>query len=308
MSKIGFILLTHANPEQSLRLVRGLNLLYDEPPIVCHHDFSQCALDKSLFPRNVRFVDPHYPTFWGCFSIIPATLAAIRLLMEDKSDPDWFYLLSGSDYPSSPPQNVHRLLDETTFDAFIDYREIAWPAKPVEDQESIPHGFGRPSYLSLAYKRYCAVMVPRPSKGNPMSFPPEGRSYLRHPLWRTLASGPFTAQFRCYAGEHWFTANRKAAEVLLRGDGSTMRLLEYLRRRECPEECFYHSILANANLKVSADNLRYIDWPTGDSWHPKVLTVDDLPSIWESGAHFARKMPQGSPVIEELDNRLGLAA
>jgi len=308
MIRIGFILLTHAHPQQTAALASALCELYDAPDIVCHHDFSQCKLDKSCLPRNVRFVEPHFPTSWGCFSIIPATLAAMRILMEGAHAPEWFYLLSGSDYPAASPDEVRDQLAKTQFDAFIDHREIAWPARPQSELAAHSGGFSRPSYRALAYKRYCAVAVPRPSKSNPVAFPPEGHSYLFHPIWRAIVPGPFATRFRCYAGEHWFTGNRKAAEILLSDGVNRKRLLAHLRRRESPEECFYHSMLANAPLHVSPGNLRYIDWPFADSWHPKTLTIDDLPAICASGAHFARKITPGSPLIAELDNRLGIAS
>ena len=124
MIRIGFVLLTHSEPDQVLALTQVLSELYDGPPIVCHHDFTQCPLDKSLFSSNVRFVEPHFPTFWGCFSIVPATIAGLRLLMRGPNPPDWIYLLSGSDYPTLSPDKVLSMLGETQFDAFIDHREI----------------------------------------------------------------------------------------------------------------------------------------------------------------------------------------
>jgi len=63
--KIGFAVLSHNEPEQVLRLVRGLNAMFGAPPIVCHHDFGKCSLDETVFPSNVRFVHPHFVTRWG---------------------------------------------------------------------------------------------------------------------------------------------------------------------------------------------------------------------------------------------------
>src|SRR5271165_2507294 len=116
MTTIGFVLLTHSNSDQVLTLSRVLSDLYNNPPIVCHHDFSQCPLDTNRFSENVRFVAPHFPTFWGCFSILPAALAAIRLLMSSDNAPDWFYLLSGSDYPAASPDRVREFLAHTPHD------------------------------------------------------------------------------------------------------------------------------------------------------------------------------------------------
>jgi hypothetical protein len=308
MTRIGFVLLTHSCPEQALRLVRALNVLYDGPPIACHHDFGQCPLDKSLFPGNVSFVVPHLATFWGCFSIVPAALAGLRLLMRQTNPPDWIYLLSGSDYPTQSPDAVQRMLARTQFDAFIDHREITYEGIGVGREQDKATGFNRRSYLRLAYRRYCAVALLRPGRDKPWAIPPVGHSYLYHPWWRTLIPSPFSTEFRCYAGEHWFTVNSKAAEVLLDDAEQTQRLLAHLRGRESPEECFYHSMLGNAPLHLCWDNLRYIHWPAGDAWHPSTLSLEHLPKIRTSGAHFARKIEYGSPLVTELDRLLGVSA
>jgi hypothetical protein len=59
---VGFAILSHGDQRQLRRLVDGLNLHYGDPPIACHHDFSQAPLDTTLFPSNVRFVVPPYRT------------------------------------------------------------------------------------------------------------------------------------------------------------------------------------------------------------------------------------------------------
>ena len=97
-ASIAFVLLSHREPAQLLRLVTTLNRLYDDPPIACHHDFSQCPLDTANFPGNVRFVTASIRTGWAKWSVVRAMLAALRLLY-DHADPDWFILLSGADYP-----------------------------------------------------------------------------------------------------------------------------------------------------------------------------------------------------------------
>lgn len=307
MIRVGFILLTHSHPKQILELATALNALYDTPPIVCHHDFSQTPLEKGLFSNNVRFVEPHLRTSWGCFAIVPAALKALRILMSSRDVPDWFYLLSGSDYPALSPDQVLATLSATPYDAFIDHREITYSSRGHNGTGDISGGFARDSYVALAYRRYCAVAVPRPSRAKPCALPPEGRIFLRHPLWRFVVPGPFSQDFRCFAGEHWFSANSKAAELLLSQTAHSQRLLSHLARRESPEECFYHSVLANSSLKLSGDHLRYIVWPSPGAWHPKTLGLTDLHAILNSGAHFARKVPPASPLIKQLNHYLGVS-
>ena len=52
--------------------------------------------------------------------------------------------------------------------------------------------------------------------------------------------------------------------------------------------------------------LRYVDW-TGGGSNPKVLTLDDLPELVKTGAHFARKFDERVDVaiLDELDQLIG---
>ena len=57
---VGFVLLTHNNPVQVLRLITTLNRLFNYPPIVCHHDFSKSELPTESLTSNVSFVHPYF--------------------------------------------------------------------------------------------------------------------------------------------------------------------------------------------------------------------------------------------------------
>ena len=74
---VGFVILSHQAGGQLLRLTRRLAAEYNNPPIVCHHDFGQAPLDISAFGDRVRFVRPHLATSWGKLSVVHAVLSAI---------------------------------------------------------------------------------------------------------------------------------------------------------------------------------------------------------------------------------------
>jgi Core-2/I-Branching enzyme len=122
-SKIGFVILSHSNARQLLRLVLCLRRIYDNPPIAVHHDFHQCPLETQDFPFEVKFVTPGIATGWGNFSLVMATLRALKLLY-DHATPEWFVLLSASDYPVMSADKVLEDLSSSTFDTLLDYREV----------------------------------------------------------------------------------------------------------------------------------------------------------------------------------------
>lgn len=290
MVKIGFAIITHNEPEQLLRLVNTLTAMFDGPRIACHHSFDQCPLSEARFPSNVRFVRPPVATRWGSITIVNAALKSFALLREHDR-PDWFVLLSGSDYPVKSAGEIIADLSATDYDAFLDHRELLYNALPPG--QNAPNGFGRPDWVSLAYDRYCTCRLwPPPLPGLSRLASVHSKFMLfRNPFMSRWLQ--FNRPPRIYGGAFWLQANRKAMDRLL-DHPSAPGMIRYFTPRWIPEESFFHSMLCNApDLRISTDNKRYEDWTNGGH-HPKWLEVSDVPSIVASGAHFARKFrPDG---------------
>jgi hypothetical protein len=291
-AKVGFAILSFNEPHQLHSLTRVLSEMFTEPPIVCHHNFDQCDLDPKFFPQNVRFVRPHIRTRWGHITTPLAALKAFSLL-RNESDPDWYFLLSGSDYPVAPAEKILIELSSTRYDVYLEHCEISGDTR-----------FSRIGWLRQAYDRYYAHRLSLPRIATERLFSgriPFRREYLfiRNP--RMLRWIEWNRPPRIFSGTFWFHGNRKAIYRLLDSDWEST--LRYFRRRPIPEESLFHTILCKSDLHICNDNKRYMDWTEG-GWHPKWLTVSDLPKIIASGAFFARKFrPDGivqRTVNEEL--------
>jgi hypothetical protein len=274
--------------------------MFPDAKINCAHDFGQAPLDPGCYPTFVSFVRPHVSTRWGHISVIHAAMRALRELYE-KEDPDWFVLLSGSDYPVVTADTILSELKTGGYDAYLDFREVTRPGwVPLSlDNREADYFFGHPGWVLSAYDRYVAKLVNYPSMTKRLR-PRRRKLFIRHP-WLTWPFHPFRSNLRCFGGEHWFTANRRVARVLLDEYENGERLSKHFSERLYPEEAFYQTVICNqAGLRVSGDNKRYTDWSLGGA-HPKFLDVGDLPKIAASRAHFARKFLPGSPVLTLLD-------
>jgi hypothetical protein len=297
---IGFVLLTHANEDQAFRLTDTLNDVFGDPPIVAHHDFSQTAFKTSRFPSNVRFVRPHVNTKWGTISLVHATLLALRKLYEE-SAPDWFYLISGSDYPIKPRSAVEGDLQNSPYDVYIRLKKIDHRRVP-EKVRTDTGGLESRSYARLAYERYVGRSLPIPSWRHPFRGPAALHLRLLNPtLLRSL--NPFTDDYFCYTGDQWFAANRRAANILLSPENE--RIIKYFSGRFPPDEAVCSTIFGNSpNLRISRESKHFICWEPG--LHPRSLSDCDLPEILRSNAHFARKFAPGAPVLDRIDSQIGL--
>jgi hypothetical protein len=300
--KIGFAILSHGEPGQVLRLVRTLNEMFGDPTIVCHHDFNQCPLDEKLFPGNVEFVHPHIATRWGNITLPLAAFRALSLLQKHEQL-DWFVLLSGCDYPVRPAAEITSGLSNPDHDVYLDNREILYRELPP-GQTAKDGGFNRPSWVPLAYDRYCAVRLlwwPYPSKEKLLSgkLPFRRKSvYIRDP--RLLKFIQRNRPARIFGGDFWFQINREALDRLV-VDPAIGRLAQYYRSRPNTAESFFQTALCNQpGLRICKQHRRYADWTAGGP-HPKWLGVSDVPKILDSGAFFARKFRPDGVAQDYLD-------
>jgi len=298
--RVGFVILSHNRPRQLERLVRRLLASYDEPPIAIHHDFGQAPIRTQDFPSEVKFVSPHVSTRWGQFSLVDAALRALALLYRN-ANPNWFFLLSAADYPTMPADAVIAELDRIKVDALLDYRVVSKEAVrncPPPENPCLQH-YASPDNIELAWRRYVGmnIWIPIFRKG-----PRIGRLTLYLPVkaWRS----PFSATFKCYFGDQWFGGSRKVAERLLNPTNTHLRLQHHLRLRVVPDECYYQTIIANEpDLSIVKATRRFTNWMDG-GFHPRFLTLKDLPSIIESKSFFARKFSPDSQVLDEIDRML----
>lgn len=295
---IGFVILTHNNPDQCLFLCNRLSTQFERPRIVIHHDFGQCSLDTSRFPQNVIFVKNWNSTHWGGVGVVDGLLKALHLLYED-GGPDWFVVLSGADYPVKPAKTILRELSEGGFDAYIDHRKISKCLLPMPREGWGGQNYIHPAWIRLAYERYMAIgfgfyKLAKRMKWRRRAF------YLRSEFLIRLLT-PFNDSVHCYAGDFWFTANRNSARALLAKTERNMKIIAHFRKRPNPDEGMFQTLLCNAKtLRICTDNKRYTDW-SGCVNHPRMLGAQDFSALLSSGDHFARKFSFDPETLRKLD-------
>lgn len=305
MPPIGFVILINPRSPiaQTERLVRTLNRMFDHPPIACHQDFGQNPEFIANPTPNVQVVRPHVATKWGDFSCVEATIKCLQLLYPQGGErPEWFVYLSGADYPIKSAERILADLKASPYDGHIEHHAITgadlnhYPPHP-----DYPRGYKSATWLKQCHNRYCSVRL-RVRGINRYLRPSTRTFWLEHPII-TRGRLPFGPDFKCYCGEVWYCANHRCARRLIHFFQSSPQVNDHYNKSRVPEESYPHTVLANdPSLKLSQDYLRYIDW-TGGGSNPKVLTMQDLPILLETKAHFARKFDDrvDAAILDELD-------
>jgi hypothetical protein len=190
-------------------------------------------------------------------------------------------------------------LRQSAFDLYMDYQLVERSPNPQHDNPKSRLAAPKPNWRRNAYDRYVAKTI---------MFPPFINEESRRPIlirseFLLQPFLPYTPGWRCYAGDHWFTGNRKVATILLSETPNIRKTMKHLSHRFAADESFYQTVLANQpGIRICEDNKRYAHWAGQDS-HPKLLEIDDLSAILESRCHFARKFSAERPsqILESLN-------
>src|SRR5262249_43915518 len=152
-------------------------------------------------------------------SVVRAGLTAIEALYR-LDGWDWFFLLSGSDYPIATLDRITRELLSTDFDVLIDIRLIEYDREAIDGPDANGEfSFLRPFWPSLVYD-YCLTQ-------NVWHLKIRNRTWLK-----MLGKWP---SFRVYGGDQWLGGNRRTAETLLRHPDQR-KILTFFSSKEVSNE------------------------------------------------------------------------
>lgn len=132
MAKVAFILLTHRDPEAVILQAERLTAAGD--CVAIHYDGRAPQPDFLRIRRglggnrSVTFARCRVKCGWGEWSLVEATLEAVRAAAEAFPDATHFYLLSGDCMPVKSARYMHDFLDATPVDHVesVDFHTSGW--------------------------------------------------------------------------------------------------------------------------------------------------------------------------------------
>ena len=287
MEKHAYLIMAH----QQFELVQKLLILLDNP----HHDFylhidvKTEDMNKEYFSNclhysKVYFV-PRIKVYWGDQSQIKAEL--ILLKKAALKHYHYYHLLSGSDLPLKPSEDIYSFFENNYGKEFVHFSSVN-PDKKVLNRISIYHPF---------------------------------QSKVRYTFFRKMNSLCIRSQhlfnvnrlkntsFKIGFGANWFSITDELAQHVLTKEKFIQK---YFYSGFCADELFLQTIVLNSkfinNLYLPCTTndyhsiQRYIDWPRGTSKNPYVFRSSDYESLITSDYLFARKFDEN--IDSEIINKL----
>jgi hypothetical protein len=313
---ICYVILSHRQPRQIVRLARTLGQSSDSA-VVVHHDQSVTHLGRDQFgdAAQIHLVGFQQRIRWGTWDLVEVMLHCLRWA-DDNIRFDWVVFLSGQDYPLTSLGAIEQFFAKTRVDAYS--FGVPVDPRPATGWQPSPEGLISRRYF-YRYQEVPVLRMGTASRTAQMVRLGARLLTARQPLLAVepfpdgaIRVGvrrfctPFSEGAICFKGSQWFAASQKAVQILLRQTD----LVRYYRRSLIPDESFVQTVLLNTpDLSVCNADLWFTRWQL-DADHPDVLAADDVPDALASGKLFARKFDIGidAMALDRIDNHIGSSA
>ena len=285
-----YIVISHRNPEQVVRLVRVLREGPSSRVLVRHDPRGEKLERERIEAAGGEPLEDRIKMRWGGWSQLKLILACLREAAE-RHDPDWTLILSGQDYPLRPLADIEAGLDASPADARLGSIRRVETRRPAAGDDEF--------FLRCRYRHYARPRV-FPSRLLPGSIRPLAYARDLPPLVGVRRTVPAPLTF--FASADWLTLGRAGLRAVLAASRHR-RLMRHFRRVAVPSESFFASVLlGDPSLIVEQDDRRFASFAHGAA-HPDTLTSKDYDRLLASGADFARKfdVTSDSRVLDMLD-------
>ena len=316
--RVCYYMQTHTRPAQVARLVEVIKEGSPDSVVLISHDASGQPLDigrlESLPGAHVLTG----PGGYGDFSHLDRLFTAVDWLDAHGIEFDWLENLSGQDHPLRPIAEIERILASNDTDGYLQYA----PVFPDETPSDADWGAGpqfrvcRPFDAAMRF-HYRYWRVGRPSRAKQRWLRPLMAIDWMQP-WVRISLGfstigvrrqstVFNRNFICYGGSFFCTLSARSVRYARDFARDNPGIVAFFRTTLGPEEAFLQTVLINSGkFRFVPDSKRYIDFSKSRNNHPKTLGVADLPVMFASGAHWARKFDytSDSEVLDILDRHV----
>ncbi|SEM77118.1 Core-2/I-Branching enzyme [Pseudorhodobacter antarcticus] len=284
MAKIAYILLCHKDPEgiiaQAERLTDGGDY------IAIHFDARARASDFDLIRArlsgnpSVTFARKRLKCGWGGWSLVAATLLAVRAAVDAFPRATHFYMLSGDCMPIKSAEYAHGFLDREDVDYVesVDFLKSDWIKAGIKEERLIyRHYFNERTHKWLFYA----------------SMQVQGRLGLARKV---------PADLQIQIGSQWWCLRRRTMEAVLGFCDTRRDVMRFFSTTWIPDETFFQTLVRHLvpEHEIRARSLTFLLFT--DYGMPVTFYNDHYDLLLSQNYLFARKI---SVDAVELKARLG---
>ncbi|ABV92424.1 glycosyl transferase family 14 [Dinoroseobacter shibae DFL 12 = DSM 16493] len=284
MARIAFILLCHKDPDAVIAQARRLVSAGDY--VAIHFDARAPEVDFTAIHAalqdspNVVFARRRIKCGWGEWSLVAATLEALRAAVTTWPDATHFYMVSGDCMPIKTAEYAHAFLDQRDCDYIeaVDFFTSGWIRTGMqEDRLYYRHWFNEREQKRLFY---ASLGVQRALK-----------------LAREVPEG-----IKVHIGSQWWCLRRATVETLLAFCAERPDVVRFFSTTWIPDETFFQTLVRHLIPEAEIESRTPTFLMFSDYGMPVTFYNDHYDLLLGQDFLFARKI---SAEAQELKDRLG---
>lgn len=274
--KIAFLILCHKNPVQINYLIDTLD--DKDVDFYLHIDKKSNIINEIKKKDNIYFLDKRkrLDIKWGQSQMIHATVNLIECALNNNIKYDYFWFLSGQDFPIKSISYIKDFLEKNKERNYIEIM----------------------SKNNQLYKRFL--------KRNELKYAPFMTSsnllitILKH-LYILVTGGPYktlifkrknVTRLDFNFGSSWWLLTNECIHYIYGKIKTNPNIMKYFDNAICPDESLFQSIFVSSPYyNTQAEIPVFIDW-TGQNKHPKTFTINDYDELANSKYLMARKFDE----------------
>ncbi|MFI0476312.1 DUF5928 domain-containing protein [Paracoccus jiaweipingae] len=284
MARIAFILLCHKDPKgiiaQAQRLTASgdfVSIHFDGRAAPQDYTAIRDALDHN---PSVVFAGRRMKCGWGEWSLVAATLEAVRAAVDAFPTATHFYMLSGDCMPVKTAEFAHDFLDSEDCDYIesFDFFKSDWIKTGFKEERLI---YRHPFNERTQSRRF----------------------YAFYELQRRLnVTRKVPGDIQMMIGSQWWCLRRQTIEKVLDFCATRRDVMRFFSTTWIPDETFFQTVVRHvvAGREIRTRSLTYLMFT--DYGMPVVFYNDHYDLLLGQNALFARKI---SPEAIQLRERLG---
>ncbi len=284
MAKIAYILLTHKDPDgviaQASRLTAGgdyVAIHFDARADQRDFDRINAALSDN---PGVTFAKRRIKCGWGQWSLVEATLGAVRAAVDAFPRASHFYMLSGDCMPIKSAEYAHAFLDRDDIDYIesVDFFNSDWIKTGIKEGRLVyRHFFNERTHKEWFYRS----MKLQDSLGLRRAIP---------------------ADIQMQIGSQWWCLRRRTIESMLEFIAKRRDVMRFFRTTWIPDETFFQTLVRHLvpEHEIRIRPLTFLMFT--DYGMPVTFYNDHYDLLISQDYLFARKI---SVDAKELKERLG---
>ena len=284
MAKIAFILLCHKDPEAIIRQAEMLTAVGDYMSIhfdarANPEDFEKIRSALADNP-NVTFAKKRIKCGWGEWSLVDASLKAVRAAVDAFPRATHFYMLSGDCMAIKSAKYAHEFLDSADVDYIesFDFFESDWIKTGMKEERLIYRHFFNER---MQPKRFYATFELQKRLSLTREIPPD---------------------LQIQIGSQWWCLRRRTIEWILEFTRKRKDVMRFFRTTWIPDETFFQTLVRHLvpEKEIQPRTLTFLMFT--DYGMPVTFYNDHYDLLLSQDYLFARKI---SSEALELKKRLG---